>query len=200
MIDGDDVLAAADYAVGVFASVDDGQWDKQAGPVDWTCRETVAHVGDCLTWYAALLTRRAAASVNVGEVNLAWEPAVLLDCVRSGAALLALAIGAAGPEDLAWHSWGAADRSGFAGMGADEILVHSADVAAGLGLAYQPPPRLCEAVLRRLFPWETVEPDPWTALLRANGRGEPADPEWRWYCPPLDTWDGVTIPRRARTP
>jgi uncharacterized protein (TIGR03083 family) len=197
VISGAGVLMAARYVVDVLTPAVDGQWDKPAGQVDWSCRQTIAHVGTCLTWYAALLARRADTDVACGEVNPEYT-AELLDSVLSGAALLALAVDAAGDGHLAWHSWGTADRSGFAGMGIDEMLVHGSDVAAGLGVAYRPPAQLCEAVLRRMFPWETAEPDPWTALLRANGRGGPADPDWRWYAAPLDTWDGVTIPRRPR--
>jgi uncharacterized protein (TIGR03083 family) len=192
-----EVRRSAEYVAGVLsaAAAEPARWDEPAGPVSWSCRETIAHAADCCSWYAALLARRADGDVGVAEMNRAAPPADLLDVLRSAAAVLGAAVTAADPADRGWHPFGLADASGFAGMGADEILVHGADVAAGLGLAYQPPAPLCEAVLRRLFPWAPATvPDPWTALLWANGRASlgavPPAMNWRWYCAPLDTWDG----------
>jgi hypothetical protein len=106
-------------------------------------------------------------------------------------------VGAAGPDDRAWHSFGIGDRTGFAAMGTDEMLVHGADIALGLGLAFSPPLALCLPVVRRLFPWAPpVEVrEAWPALLWANGRarlGDMAPPKrWTWHCAPLDEWDGT---------
>ena len=71
------------------------------------------------------------------------------------AALLAAVVEAADPADLAWHPWGTANRSGFAAMGADEILVHGSDIGAGFGLAYDPPQDLCGAILSADLPLGT---------------------------------------------
>jgi hypothetical protein len=151
----------------------------------------------CCTWYAATLARKAEGDVEVGIPDTDASPGVLLDVTLSSAALLAAAVSAAAPDDRGWHPWGIADRSGFAAMGADEILVHGSDLAAALGVKYQPPASLCRSVLRRLFPWAPADvSDPWKALLWANGRaslgGAPEPDEyWRWHCAPLDTWDGT---------
>jgi hypothetical protein len=90
------------------------------------------------------------------------------------------------------------NRSGFAAMGCDEVLVHGADLAAAFGLTYDPPRDVCERVLRRIFPWAPADAEPWAALLWANGReplGDvPTERRWLWHCAPLDEWDGK--PRR----
>ena len=89
-----------------------------------------------------------------------------------------------------------ADTSGFLAMAIDEILVHGADAANGLGLAYDPPEHLARKIVDRLFPWAPTDTDAWTALLWANGRvrlpGHPEiAPNWGWQCAPLDEWDGT---------
>ena len=69
-------------------------------------------------------------------------------------------------------------------MGVVETLVHTHDVAAGLGLEWTPPADLCDRVLTRLFPDAPAGGDRWQTLLWATGRGElPARPRqatWRW--------------------
>jgi hypothetical protein len=203
LVTGSHVRAAADYMTGVLepATSDPERWEAQAGPVTWSCRMTLAHVAGCCTGYAALLARRASRKVESPGPDTATGPEPLLDVTRSAAALLAVVVAAAGAADLAWHPWGTADRSGFAAMGADEILVHGSDIATGLGLAYDPPPGVCRAILRRIFPWAPDNGSPWIALQWANGRvnlgSRPADPDWRWHNAPLETWDGA-IPRKQR--
>lgn len=80
-------------------------------------------------------------------------------------------------------------------MACDELLVHTADAAEGLGAVFQPDPALAAATLRRLFPWAPTDLAPWPALLWANGRlelpGKPRLTRWRWHCAPLAEWDGV---------
>ncbi|MBK1786816.1 hypothetical protein [Prauserella cavernicola] len=95
-----------------------------------------------------------------------------------------------------WHPWGNADASGFAAMACDELLVHTDDVARGLGVPFAPRLELVDATLRRLFPWAPEGQDPWQTLLWANGRaalpGHPRLEKWRWHCAPLSEWDGHT--------
>jgi hypothetical protein len=133
----------------------------------------------------------------------------MLAVLRTGAALLAAAIRAAGPDDRGYHPFGMADRSGFAAMGCDEILVHGSDVAQGLRVVYDPPRDVCERTLRRLFPWAPSGVDPWAGLLWANGRAPLGDRlpgrQHLWHCRPLAEWDGVAparfdAPRRRRDP
>ena len=57
-------------------------------------------------------------------------------------------------------------------MGIVETLVHTHDLAAGLGLDWTPPAELCARTLARLFPDAPEDADPWTALLWCTGRAE----------------------------
>lgn len=202
--DRDDVLAAVEVVARAVEPVTDSDdlWDKPAGTLRWSCRHTLAHTGDCLTWYAANLARHSTGPIEVAEMPDDVEPARLLDALRSGAALLASVVVAAQPEDRAFHPFGIADRSGFAAMGCDELLVHGYDLADGLGVLYKPPAELSRHVLRRLFPWAPTDTDPWATLLWANGRtplgNRPPETEWLWHCAPLTEWDGH-IRRRRKT-
>ena len=156
---------------------------------------------DCLNWYAANLARRSTDDVESPDVVPTLSIPRLVDALRSGGAVLTAAVAAAGPGDRGWHPFGVADRSGFAAMGCDEVLVHGYDLATALGLPYDPPLDMAARVARRLFPWSPSDLDPWATLLWANGRADlgdrPAEKRWLWHCAPLDQWDGH-IRRLAR--
>jgi hypothetical protein len=73
-------------------------------------------------------------------------------------------------------------------MGVVETLVHTHDLAEGLGLSWTPPAGLCSRVLARLFPDAPGTTDPWLTLLWATGRAElPGRPRlstWQWQGTP----------------
>ncbi len=202
-VSADDVALSVRLATDTLASAATG-WDKPAGDLTWTCWETTEHIADDLVFYATQLTRRATdgwtpfrmAARREGGPEVAMfadldaGPTGLLDMVDACGGLLTAAVRTASPEARGHHVFGTADAEGFAAMGAVEVLVHTADVAAGLGLLWHPPGDLCERVLARLFP--EVEPtgDPWQTLLWATGRTalpeRPQRTEWRWHSAPLE--------------
>jgi uncharacterized protein (TIGR03083 family) len=188
-VTGDDVTTAVDAVAGAIVPAIEADWDKPAGLLTWSCRHTLAHVVDCLFWYASNLVRRSTSVAASPDVVDATPVDELLDSMRSGAALLALAVDSADDDARGWHSYGISDRSGFAAMGCDEVLVHGWDITSGLGLALDPPSDVAERTLRRLFPSAPTDTDPWETLLWANGRRNLGDlapkKRWRWQCEPL---------------
>ncbi|MER7273240.1 maleylpyruvate isomerase N-terminal domain-containing protein [Dactylosporangium sp. NPDC000244] len=148
-------------------------WSAPAGVVEWTCLDTAEHIAHDLTAYATQLAARAEAAYLPLDlvVHPGTDPRTVLRIIASCARLLTLELDAAGPDATAWH-WGPTDRTGFAAMGVNEILVHTWDIAQGLGLSWSPPPELAAAVLTRLFPSvpSSVDPDAGRALLWATGR------------------------------
>ena len=114
----------------------------------------------------------------------------MLQVLEASGGLLAAVVRTRAPQVRAYHSYVESDPEGFAAMGIVETLVHTHDVAAGLGLASErlPPADLCARVLGRLFPGAPAVPDPWRALLWATGPAElPGHPRltsWRWYGEP----------------
>jgi len=198
------VVAAAHYVVGVLstAAARPEAWEAPAGQLEWSCRRTLAHALDACNWYAALVARQATGDIEVAEMDPTASPEILLDATTSAAAVVGSVTAGAGPGVRAWHAFGISDACGFAAMGADELLVHGADVAAGLSLDFSPPPELCRPAVERLFPWaprEETAADPWGVLLWANGRAplgsRPPAKDWIWNCPPVEEWDG-TVPGR----
>ncbi|AIJ22069.1 hypothetical protein [Amycolatopsis methanolica] len=195
---------AVQLALGTLRTALDADWDVPAGDLDWSCWETAEHLSDDVFGYAVRLGPRT--PPRHGEVPYLWQrlrpggpsnavradryarPAGPLRVVEVSAALLTAMVRTTPAHVRAWHVWGDSDPAGFAAMGIVQTLVHTHDLAAGLGLAWEPPGELCEPVVRRLFPH--VAPDePWPTLLWATGRGElPGRArlgDWRWYAAPL---------------
>jgi uncharacterized protein (TIGR03083 family) len=172
-------------------------WSAPAGALRWSCRRTLDHIVDTLVLYAAHLASRATTRlplVRDGAPHADLDE--LFAALAAEAAVLAEVAAAAGPDVRAFHPAGMADASGFVAMGCDEVLVHTGDIAAGLGVDFRPPEELARRVLARLFPWAPPDVHPWDALSWANGRRrlpghERLGPDWYWHCAPLSEWDGT---------
>ncbi|HEY7067755.1 MAG TPA: hypothetical protein VII06_40240 [Chloroflexota bacterium] len=201
----DDLRTAAAACRAALAPALDRDWEARAGPLEWSCRRTVDHVVDALVLYAAHFAMRARERlprVRSGNPDLA--PAELLTAVEIAAAVLGDVVRAAPPAARGWHAAGLADGSGFVGMACTEMLVHTGDVAEGLGQPFAPPADLAARVLARLFPWAPTDGDAWARLRWACGRAPLDDqdqlaPDWYWHCAPLAEWDG-TIKKRTIPP
>jgi hypothetical protein len=195
--------------VGVLREVPAEAWAGRAGTLEWDCWETVEHLSDDLFAYAAQLGPKA--PPMAGEVPFVWEsrrpggpantvhadraagPAGLLQVLEACGAMLVAMVRVTPPQVRAHHVFGASDPEGFAAMGIVETLVHTHDLAEGLGLVWSPPAELCSRVLARLFPDAPQGEEPWPTLLWATGRadlpGRPRPVTWRWdgTPPPLDS-------------
>jgi hypothetical protein len=180
-------------------------WEAPAGSLEWTCWETVEHLADDLFAYAVQLgprtpptdaevpfwwrSRRPGGPANAVHADRSAGTAGLLQVLEACGALLAAVVRTAPPHVRSHHGFGASDPEGFAAMGVVETLVHTHDLAGGLGLTWAPPADLCARALARLFP--DVPGDagaPWPVLLWATGRaelpGRARRTEWRWYGAP----------------
>ncbi|WP_326645426.1 hypothetical protein OG884_13105 [Streptosporangium sp. NBC_01755] len=200
----DDLDLAVQRAVGVLREAPPVAWDGKAGSLEWDCWETVEHLSDDLFSYASRLglrtppvesrvpfvreRRRPQGPSNTIHADRAAGPAGLLQVLEASGALLVAMVRTASPEVRAYHVHGTSDPEGFAAMGIVETLVHTHDLAEGLGLAWTPPADLCSRVLARLFPDAPTSTAPWPTLLWATGRAElPGRPRlttWRWYGAP----------------
>jgi RimJ/RimL family protein N-acetyltransferase len=186
---GDRVEEAVAGAVALLRTATGRDWDGvKAGRLEWSCQQTGVHVASCLLAYAGQLAGRAQSAYVPFEITLdeGTDHDGLLDVVEATAALLVAAVRTTPRQVRAFHPYPfrSADREGFAAMGVTEVLLHTHDIAEGLGLAYEPPAELAEYVLTRLFPHVQPGPGHWRTLLWATGRGElpgraPVT-EWRW--------------------
>lgn len=200
----DDLDDAVQLAVATLREAPSAAWDDKAGSLEWTCWETVEHLSDDLFAYAAQLgprmpplngyvpfvweSRRPGGPANAIHADRAAGPAGLLQVLEASGALLVAMVRTTLAEVRAHHGHGASDPEGFAAMGIVETLVHTHDLAVGLGLAWDPPGELCARVLARLFPDAPRATDPWPTLLWATGRAELPGygrlNSWRWHSEP----------------
>jgi hypothetical protein len=174
----------------------DADWDSPAGDLEWSCRTTLGHVLGALLYYAINLALRSTRPRPSGQADPSLPVVELLDALEGRAALLATVCAAAPPGARGAHDWGMPDASGFAALACDELLLHTSDIAAGLGTSFDPPREVCARVLARLFPWAPQDVDSWEALRWANGRGPMGErprlaPNWVSHPAPLDEWDGL---------
>ena len=208
-VSADDLDQAVQHAVTALRSAPVPDWDAKAGPLDWNCWETVEHLSDVLFSYAVQLgprtpsliadvpfvceSRRPGGPDNAVHADRAAGPNGLLQVLEASGALLVAMVRTTPPGVRAYHSSGASDPAGFAAMGVVETLVHTQDLAEGLGLVWAPPPDLCSRALARLFPDAPTGGDPWRTLLWATGRGELPDrprlDTWRWSSTPAGVLD-----------
>ncbi|MEU8686258.1 maleylpyruvate isomerase N-terminal domain-containing protein [Streptomyces sp. NPDC048611] len=196
----DDLDRVVQLAVSVLRQAPAAAWDGRAGSLEWDCWETVEHLSDDLFAYAVQLgprrpplggnvpfvweSRRNGGPANAVHADRAAGPAGLLQVLEASGALLVAMVRTTPPKVRAHHVFGVSDPGGFAAMGAVETLVHTHDLAEGLGLDWNPPADVCAGVLARLFPDVPDSADPWRTLLWATGRTElpdrPRRTTWRW--------------------
>ncbi|MFD7551383.1 hypothetical protein ACFV0R_20500 [Streptomyces sp. NPDC059578] len=204
-VDAEDVTTAVRLSVDALATAGDRDWSARAASLDWDCWETTEHLADDLFAYAVQLgprtppldtevpfsftPSRPGGPALAVRADRAAGPAGLLQVLEASGALLAAVVHTSAPGTRAHHVFGVSDPEGFAAMGVVETLVHTRDVAEGLGgVDWKPPADLCLRVLARLFPDVTVGADPWRTLLWATGRAKLPDrarrTAWRWYAEP----------------
>ncbi|MFJ8793325.1 GNAT family N-acetyltransferase [Streptomyces sp. NPDC102462] len=196
-VGGDQVNEAVAGCVATLRTALDRDWTAvRAGRLDWSVRRTAVHVASDLIAYAGQLAGRAQDAYVPFDITLDGEgdegmPAAgnagVLQVLETTGVLLATTVRTTPREVRAFHPFpfGSADREGFAAMGIAEVLLHTYDMAAGLGVPYEPPADLAESVLTCVFPHVRPGPAPWPTLLWATGRGElpgraPVT-DWRWY-------------------
>ncbi|MEU5988445.1 hypothetical protein ABZ806_05685 [Spirillospora sp. NPDC047418] len=200
----DDLESAVRLAVSTLRKAPPDAWDAKAGSLEWDCWETVEHLADDLFAYAAQLgpktppmdgevpfmwqARRPGGPANAVHADREAGPEGLLQVLEACGGFLIAMVRTVPSHVRAHHTFGAADPEGFAAMGIVETLVHTHDLAEGLGLPWEPPADLCRRVLRRLFPEAPHDTEPWRTLLWATGRaelpGRPRLTSWRWHGSP----------------
>ena len=199
----DDVVAAAETAYQLFATLAGLDWSATAGDLEWDCRQTLEHVTTVQIFLANNAANESRSRLPGARANNPDQSIPELVTLHRALANVLAAVLRSMPEDArGFHPAGLADRHGFAAMACTETLVHAADIAEGLGLDFAPPPEIPEKALARLFPWVQNEGDPWQALLYAVGRmplgaKERQAPNWWWHCAPLSEWDGTVKIRPA---
>ncbi|MBT2412470.1 DinB family protein [Streptomyces sp. ISL-12] len=189
-MDHQDVQAALAQMLEVLEPRTGEDWTVPAGPLEWSCQQTAAHIGHDLLAYAGQLAASPADAYLPFDLRVrpTASPAEALQVAAACGGLLGSALATADPSLRAWH-WGPCDPTGFAAMGVAEILLHTNDITRGLGVDWLPPALLCAAVLDRLFP-DAPPGEPVRVLLWCTGRGDldglPRRTSWVWKAARLD--------------
>lgn len=199
----EDLVAAAAVSREALTPLLDRDWSVLAFDMEWSCRRTLDHMIDVMFFYAAHLATRATGRLlfpRDGDRTRTVDE--LLAVLQSAAAILAEVARAAPPEARGFHGAGMADATGFLGMAVEEILMHTDDIARGLGAEFGVPVDLAAKVLARIFPWapvdiSAVESLRWCAGRIALPNRERQDANWYWHCAPLSEWNGE-IRRRGK--
>src|SRR3954466_13705226 len=171
---GDQVEEAVAGCITALRTAVDRDWEGvKAGRLEWSCHATAFHIAEDLVAYAANLAGRAQDAYVPFEITLddGTDNTGLLHVIRTTGALLAPAVRTAPRDVRAFHPYPfrSADREGFAAMGIAEVLLHTHDIAEGLGLLHEPSEELAESVLTWLFPHIQPGPAAWPTLLWATG-------------------------------
>ncbi|MFJ2190099.1 maleylpyruvate isomerase N-terminal domain-containing protein [Kitasatospora sp. NPDC087861] len=167
MRNGDAVRTALEASLRALTPhTEDRDWGAPAGLLEWSCRDTAAHLAHDLLAYAGQLAARPTDRYLPLDLTVRPDtgPAQVLTVVTAAGRLLATALDAAPPELRAYHH-GPCDPPGFAAMGVAETLLHTHDIARGLGLPWQPPRRPL-----RPRPRPPLPARPGRARRRAGGR------------------------------
>jgi hypothetical protein len=175
----DCVLAVAAVVVAALAPGVDADWSMQAGDVQWNVDQTISHMTGAPGKYALYLSSRSASylAVRVWPVEDATRRE-RLEAIEGCAAALA-GVAAAAPRDaVGFHITGMRNAEQFLGYACYELLVHTYDVACGLGLPYAPPDDLCRLVIEHLHPDRDVQRPAWPFLVWLSGRPHPAATGW----------------------
>ncbi|QNP71973.1 GNAT family N-acetyltransferase [Streptomyces roseirectus] len=186
----DQLEAAVAGSAALLRSLAGLDWaGTRAAGLEWSCRATAEHIAGDLLGYAGQLAGRARDTYLPFELRIDPEAtnSGVVEVIETAGALLAAAVRTTPPRVRAFHPapFLAANRQGFAAMGIAEVLLHTHDIARGLGVVHQPAPELAEFTLQRIFPEVRPGLDPWETLLWATGRGElpgraPVT-SWRWH-------------------
>ncbi len=186
-IGANDVRVVGRFSREILERAPECDWEVRAGAHDWDCRTTAAHIADALAFFGGHLAARSTQWLKFDLVPHANASnrhlARLIDAM---AQVLAQVIEATPEDARAFHHSGMWDKSGFAAMASLESVVHTGDIAVGLGIEFDPPRDLCQRIVDRLFVGRSGDEDPWQLLWWGTGRGdlpgrERLGPGWETY-------------------
>jgi uncharacterized protein (TIGR03083 family) len=183
----DCVQAAAAAVVAALRPGIDADWSVTAGDLEWSVDRTITHMTGAPARYAFYLSSRSTRYVAV-STGRPLEDATRqerLEAIEACAAALAGVAAASPPDAFGFHVSGMRNAEEFLAMACEELLVHTYDVARGLGLPYDPPEELCLLVIEQSHPGQDEQRPVWPLLLWLNGRRHTATTGWG-QAPKLD--------------
>jgi hypothetical protein len=163
----------------------DRDWSVPAGTLEWSCTRTADHAVDTVLAPAFFLASRKLDGYPAGQPFTLGEsptPEVLVEGLVTASRILSAVVTVAQPDARAviWYrpEPEVRPRDDFVPRAGLELILHSHDVCAGLGVAFEPPADLCERLREHTRDWPMWQlwsalpntDDPWSDLLEASGR------------------------------
>lgn len=171
-----DLVTVATIAAAALRPAAGRDWSARAGSLDWTVAQTVTHMTGAVAKYTLQVASRSEHFLALTVTR--WPDATnseLIDAIVPVARGLAAVAAACPPGVRAFHVTGPSGPADFVGRACAELLVHTGDAAAGLGVAFEPPDDLCRRVLAQQYPGAAAAPGSWHGLLAAAGRPAPRE-------------------------
>jgi len=193
-----DVRDTVQDVIDHLAHIPDDGWSKPAAGLEWSCRETIAHVLDDLGGYAMQVSGERGHGTAYTPLTEPMQPrpdgpsfvfwpeedggtTAICECLDAVGGLLVAVVAIAPPDRTAWHPYGDPDPAGFAAMGIVETALHAFDILAAHDIDYRLDDAIVGRALDRIFPDLKRSDDPWHDLLTATGRTpETRGVDWRW--------------------
>jgi hypothetical protein len=181
-----DLYTLTDLVATTWTAAADLDWSVPAGTVEWSCIATADHAVDCVYAPAFFLASQRQDAYPVAgsnlELGMQAAPALLVESLRIATRILAAVVSDTAPNVRSIIF----QRPPTVGVPADfvpraalELILHGNDVAAGLGVHFEPPADLCGRLREHTRPWPAWDvewnglgrtDDPWFDLLTASGR------------------------------
>ena len=172
-MDIEDFEKASQACVAALEEAVDRDWTVAAGSLTWSCWQTADHLVDVIFSYAFQIAARPEKSdLAFDELRAAPEaPASHLVNGLLAVSRMMTSTMRSSPSGVTipWHGQ-PIDLRSWAAMGTREIILHTHDIATGLGVPYAPEADLAAAVLAFAHPDADPGHDPWASLVRASGR------------------------------
>jgi hypothetical protein len=168
-----DVVAAASLAEAALRPVAGRDWSVRAGPLDWNVDRTISHMIGAPAKYTLYLASRWQHFIAVAVQR--WPDGdvtndEVIDSVVPIATGLAAVAAMTPPGVRAFHVTGPSSGTDYIAHACVELLVHTDDALAGLGVPFAPPEDLCQRVLTHQYPDAPGAGRAWHRLLTASGR------------------------------
>lgn len=183
-----DLLALSEFVAAAWERGVDRDWSAAAGTLEWSCTKTADHAYDAVLAVGFFLASRRqdrypelAGVINGGATP--W-PSQLVEAIAVAGRVVAGVV-ATTPEDSRAIIWRRpeptlAPPADFAPRAGLEMILHGHDVAAGLGVPFEPPDALCRRLRDHTHEWPHWSAagwhrlprttDPWHDLLDGSGR------------------------------
>ena len=178
----------SEYVAAAWERGVDRDWSARAGTLEWSCTRTADHAYDATLAVGFFLASRRqdrypdmGGVINTGKTP--W-PSQLCEAIEVAGRVVAGVV-ATTPEDVRAIIWRRPETTlaapgEFAPRAALETLLHGHDVAAGLGVPFEPPAGPCARLRDHTHAWPhwsspgwrplARTSDPWRDLLDGSGR------------------------------